>query len=321
MKSEIKQKSYCANDLLRNVVDDNALLLPVLTRFGISLGFGDRTVAETCALNDVHTPTFLAVINFFSNKEYSDADISVASLTNYLKDSHTYFLDYMLPSIRRKIIDAIANGTTGDKALVFLKFYDEYVNEVRRHMEYEDLHVFKYVESLLAGVRQKDFNIGKFRENHPAIAEKLHELKDILICHFNADSPRADLLNTVLFDIIICERDLIQHCSVEDQLFIPAVERLEESGMAEELIEVAQTNVHEGLDNNGDVVLTAREREILQGIALGLSNKEIANKYFLSVNTVTTHRRNICNKLNIHSASGMTVYAILHNIISLDELK
>lgn len=64
-------------------------------------------------------------------------------------------------------------------------------------------------------------------------------------------------------------------------------------------------------------VLSVREREILVLLAQGLSNKEIADRLFLSVYTVMTHRRNICQKLNIHSVSGLTIYAIANKLMEL----
>ena len=64
-------------------------------------------------------------------------------------------------------------------------------------------------------------------------------------------------------------------------------------------------------------VLSVREREILVLLAKGLSNKEIADRLFLSVYTVMTHRRNICQKLNIHSVSGLTIYAIANKLMEL----
>ena len=67
--------------------------------------------------------------------------------------------------------------------------------------------------------------------------------------------------------------------------------------------------------------LTPRERDIVIGVVKGLTNKEIADKLFISVNTVTTHRRNIVKKLDIHSASGLTVYAIMNKLVSLEEIK
>ena len=80
------------------------------------------------------------------------ADLSIQALMEYLKNSHSYFLDFCLPAIRRKLIEAIDCSQDG-VAILILKFYDEYVNEVRRHMEYEDNMVFGYVSSYSRGRR------------------------------------------------------------------------------------------------------------------------------------------------------------------------
>lgn len=71
---------------------------------------------------------------------------------------------------------------------------------------------------------------------------------------------------------------------------------------------------------SGPSELTQREKEIIISVVKGLSNKEIAANINVSVNTVMTHRRNIAAKLEIHSAAGLTVYALMSNLISLDEL-
>jgi len=65
--------------------------------------------------------------------------------------------------------------------------------------------------------------------------------------------------------------------------------------------------------------LSAREKEIVACVARGMANKEIADKLCLSVNTVTTHRRNIARKLQIHSSAGITIYAIVNKLVSLEE--
>ncbi len=67
--------------------------------------------------------------------------------------------------------------------------------------------------------------------------------------------------------------------------------------------------------------LTSREKEIIVGIVKGLSNKEIADELCVSVNTVMTHRRNIVSKLQIHSAAGLTIYAIVTRLVDLDDVK
>ncbi len=66
--------------------------------------------------------------------------------------------------------------------------------------------------------------------------------------------------------------------------------------------------------------LTRREKDILREVAIGQTNKEIGEKLFISTHTVITHRKNITQKLGIKTVSGLTVYAILNKIVSLDEI-
>ena len=132
---------------------------------------------------------------------------------------------FCLPAIRRKLIEAIDCSQDG-VAILILKFYDEYVNEVRRHMEYEDNMVFGYVLSLLEGKKNSDYNILVFARKHNQIQTKLTELKNIIIKYYPAEKSNNSL-NSVLFDIYSCEQDLASHCNLEDLLFVPAVAQLE----------------------------------------------------------------------------------------------
>jgi two-component system NarL family response regulator len=64
--------------------------------------------------------------------------------------------------------------------------------------------------------------------------------------------------------------------------------------------------------------LSAREREVLQLLAEGLSSPEIAQRLFVATSTVETHRRNLMRKLGIHSVADLTKYAILEGLTSLE---
>ena len=61
--------------------------------------------------------------------------------------------------------------------------------------------------------------------------------------------------------------------------------------------------------------LSDREREVLVLVAQGCSSKEIADRLFISIHTVNTHRKNITRKTGIKSVAGLTVYATLHNLL------
>lgn len=226
-----EQHKYCPTDKMSDLICDNYSLLMVMSRFGLSLGFGDKSVKDVCEAQNVDYRTFLAVANFISEEQYSySADenaFSIPALMDYLKQAHTYFLDFNLPAIRRKLIEAIDCSTTdNDVAFLILKFYDEYAKEVRRHMEYENEAVFTYVDQLLQGKLSADYDIATFASKHNQIGTKLKELKNIIIKYY-PEKENNNLLNAVLFDIFNCEQDLASHCRVEDYMFVPAVAQIE----------------------------------------------------------------------------------------------
>ena len=67
--------------------------------------------------------------------------------------------------------------------------------------------------------------------------------------------------------------------------------------------------------------LSEREKEILVAVARGLTNKEIADQYCISIHTVISHRKNIARKTGIKSVSGLTVYALLNRMIDQQDIE
>ena len=301
-----KNGGYTGDDRMCDLVSDRFAVLQVMSRFGIALGFGDKTIAEVCGEHRVDTATFLAVVNMLLGGSYHSAhsvpELSVRALTDYLHNSHGYFLEFRLPAIRRKLIEAI-DYAHNDVSFAIMRFFDEYVAEVQRHMDYEEQTVFPYVEGLLEGRVSDSYSIDDFRRRHDQVDAKLRELKNIIIKYYPSGSTNE--LNGVLFDIFTCERELASHNAVEDDLFIPAVERLAADSLRGERQEP----------------LSAREREIIVCVVKGMTNKQIADALCISTHTVITHRRNIAAKLQIHSAAGLTIYAIVNKLVELSEIK
>lgn len=311
----VKASEYIPQDKMRDLIDDDNLLLLVISRFGIHFGFGDSTIDEVCRDNGVDCSTFLAVANLIAGKNYTGYSVSLPSLIDYLKRAHTYFSDFILPTIRRKLIEAINCNDVNDVAFLILKFYDDYTIEVENHMSYENDTIFKYVEKLMHGLPTGKFNISKYSVSHDNGSQKLKELKDIVIRHYR--QPNNDLLNSALYDIINCENDLISHSEIEERLFVPAVMKLEKSAVG---MDISHGGVSETRTDASAAILSDREKDIIKCVAKGMSNKEIADALFLSIHTVTTHRRNITAKLQIHSPAGLTIYAIINNLIDIAEV-
>lgn len=311
---------YEASDMMISLIRDNYNLLQSLGSFGISLGFGDKTVKQVCDDQNVDTNTFLAVVNFTINgyREMDDVSrLSVPTLLQYLKASHDYFLGFQLPFIRKELVDALDEND--NLARLILKLYDEYSRSVTLHMKYEEKTVFPYVESLLAGKPMANYAIDMYSKHHGQESSKLRELKSIIIKYFPGDCLRNNQLSATLYDIYNNEEWLALHAEVEDNIFIPAIKYLEDKSRQSDVSAKISSMI--GKNQEGADALGEREKDVIVALVQGMSNKEIAEHLCISVNTVITHRRNIARKLQIHSPAGLTIYAIVNNLIDISAVK
>ena len=116
-----------------------------------------------------------------------------------------------------------------------------------------------------------------------------------------------------------CEEWLTQHAKVEDYIFIPVIrnleERIKQNGVSAKISNMISKNP-EASDTLSD-----REKEVIIALVQGMANKEIADHLCISTNTVITHRRNIARKLQIHSPAGLTIYAIVNNLVDISSVK
>ena len=314
------QKQYEADDKMISLIRDNYDLLQALGSFGISLGFGDKTVKETCDDNGVDTYTFLAVVNFTINGygDYENDDqLSIPTLMHYLDASHKYYLDFQLPFIRQELADSL--NPDDSLARLIMRFYAEYAHDIRRHMMYEQRTLFPYVQALIDGKAQTEYSIETFSKHHKEADKKLRELKLLIIKYLPSDGLHNNKLTATLHDIYDNEEWLRQHAMVEDHIFVPAIRRLELLSKQNDVTRNISGMVM-GAAQNVDA-LSDRERDVIISLVQGMSNKEIADHLCISVNTVITHRRNIARKLQIHSPAGLTIYAIINGLVDISSVK
>lgn len=319
-------EKYHETDPMSDVISDDYRMLQIISRFGIKLGFGDQTVGVTCRNAGVDVSTFLTIVNYVKDAAHARISemveqVDVPALIAYLKNSHSYFVDFRLPGIRRKLLEAIDLSSGNRLAMLILRFYDEYAQEVERHMTFENTHVHPYVETLLKGrLPAESFRSieEQYDDQHASMEKSIAELKNIIVKYYPSDN-NAPLMGEVLMDIFMTEEDLLTHCHMEDTLFAECVRCLEHKVRRQGGQPVPEP-VEEKSEpcNNG---LSEREKEIIVQVVKGLSNKEIAETLFISVNTVMTHRRNISRKLQIRSAAGLTIYAIVNGLVNLDEVQ
>ncbi len=303
-------------DRLYDVVCEDFNLLCVVARFGIDCGFGDKTIKQICNEKNIDCNTFLAVVNFHTKaRQYPSPTValSIKTLCEYLQNSHSYYLNFILPTIRRKLIESLGALSGNEAAFMILKFYDEYSAFVRRHMEKEEREVFPYVDALLQGKKVKPIALEISLMHRSPVETKLAELKNLIIKFYDGKADR-ELLTSVLYDIFLFEQDLVSHCRMETVLFANEVKQLEERNARSQ-------NTLSANSTTDTKELSEREKEIIRCVVGGMSNKEIAERLFISVNTVSTHRKNIARKTDMHSPAALTLYAIMNKLVSVEQVK
>ncbi len=222
---------FSLNTRMSDLICDNYPLLLIITRYGIPIGFGEDTLGQVCEKHNLDADTLLLLLNFsrrdkthtYTLKELSK--VSMTSLLSYLSNSHSYFLDFRLPLLRQRLLSAISTCPQ-EVAFVIQNFFDEYVEEVRKHMNYEEKVVFPYALKLSEGEKVRQYNIKIFSKRHDQIELKITELKNLLIKYYPV--PSGYELTNVLHDIFTTEEDLATHNNIEDNIFVPYMKALEE---------------------------------------------------------------------------------------------
>ena len=315
-----KVKVYEPDDSMLSLIRDNYNVLQSLGAFGISLGFGDKTVQQVCEDGNVDTFTFLAVVNLTINGYHSQSDVKnldIRTLLRYLRESHEYYLEFQLPFLRRELAESLDEGDGLGRLI--MKIYDEYARFISHHMKLEEKILFPYVEGLLEGnivsIDGSENDIDTFSKHHGQTGEKLKELKSIIIKYLPSDSKHNNMLTAALHDIYNLEEWLDLHASVEEKFLEPAIAILKtKKERGDVALDISGMVVSNG--DNGEQ-LSEREKDVVIGVVQGLTNKEIADKLFIAPSTVITHRRNIARKLQIHSTAGLTIYAIVNRLVDI----
>ncbi len=291
---------YKSNDKMCDLMAHEEEAIQIISRFGLSMGVGEQTIDQACQTHNVHTPTFLAVVNYkvFRQKAIP-ADIDLDTLQMYLKNAHIYFLDFRLPRLRRSLIEAVNPCDTSSQIpMLILRCFDEFVNEIRTHIEHED-----------------EGNYEEHEHDDQRITDKLTEIKNLIIKYYPAEIGNLHIsypLISVMSDLWHTEQDFSDHCAIEDDILRPALAAARRS--REKMARTRKSTY----DNSEE--LSDREKDVLVQVVKGLSNKEIADVLCISTHTVISHRKNIARKLNIHSTAGLTIYAIVNKLVDIDRL-
>ena len=283
----------------------------VLVRMGIPFGFGEETVEDVCRREDIDPETFLLLCSVHASDGTPPAKERVRradlkDVLKYLRRSHAYYKEVALKELSSALV-ALTEPCDERQRNIIRRFFNDYRDELFKHLEYEEETVFPQAEAALLGDRYFD---GGNEENHSHVEEKLEDLKNLVMKYMPPVCGQQDIYRA-LTCIFSLQDDLSRHILVEDGILVPIVNR----------------RMHTDLESRFDTVepegevLSAREKEILVCVAKGMLNKEIADAENISIHTVITHRKNITRKTGIKTVAGLTVYALLNNLIDINTIE
>ena len=226
----MKSRLFSSEGRLSDLITAHPSLLSLLPRLGISLGFGDRSIADVCDECGVDTGFFLLICNVYTFNNYVPStptilDTDMTGLVSYLEKSHKYYVDKRLPHIESHL-DAIAMKLNGRLGEVFISFFKQYKQEVEAHFAHEEKEVFPHIRALMAGKSDTTYNIGMFLHTHSDIEGKLNDLLNIVFKYLPPQVDDDNVLD-VVYDILRLSEDLKKHTFIEEKIMVPLVKHLE----------------------------------------------------------------------------------------------
>ncbi len=225
-----------------DVVHLNHHLIHIIHRFGIQLGFGEKTTAELCHEYGIDLPFFLEVLNTYHDSAYFPLhnlqQFGAGQLVNYLKRTHQDYLEHRIPEIEELLKRLMERPDLDSESRRLLAdFFQHYKTELTNHIQNEEGIVYPYVLALerytrtgsasdLEYLQSLQYSIRKYEEEHDDVEEKLFDLKNIIIKYIPKPKD-SRLLNRILHELFELEADLNNHAHMEDLILVPIVEQME----------------------------------------------------------------------------------------------
>lgn len=218
-------------------------LLPLFTRFHISLGFGELSVEEVCRSHGINPDFFLEIANAYLDEDYvPHEDFShfpLEAMVEYLKATHSYYVEVALPDIENKIHRLLEQSNLSEKETGLVSgFFNDYKQDFMVHISREEKEILPYILELEqqslqqkpeAGFieRLKSYSIREFEKEHDRLEYSLENLSKLIIKYLPPFDDQ-DLCVRVLLDLAELVKDLVDHADMEDKVLIPRVADLEQ---------------------------------------------------------------------------------------------
>ena len=226
------QKTYFTpRTKMADMIARNHTLILVTPRFGIPLGFGERSVQEICDTYHISVRFVLTVCNIYTFDDYQPDNGQLQTedlrmLVPYLQASHRYYQGERLPHIERHLVNVAEHA--GDRyGTILRQFFTDYRSEVCDHFDCEERELFPRLQRLEQGLDGGEGDTSShFADNHSDLVDKLGDLTQIVYKYLPGESITEEL-NELVFAVMQLSSDLEKHAAIEEKILLPYLDRLE----------------------------------------------------------------------------------------------
>jgi len=236
--STLLDKSFIKPDMkISGLIFENPGLLLLMEHFELEFIVHEKTVKQLCSANNINVELFLLIANLYNGfpptEQQNLTRDDLTAIIKYLKNSHNYYENEKYPEIKMYMEQLQTQNNSAEIALIS-KFFDEYFNEVKEHLHYENLIAFPYFNQLLKIEKENDlknpvlYSVNEYQEHHSDIESKLNDLKELLLKHIPIENDRI-LRRKIIKSLVELENDLYIHSTIEETILIPLIGKLEAS--------------------------------------------------------------------------------------------
>ncbi len=222
---------------MTDIIFENPSILLLMEHFGLNFIVHEKTVLQLCDENNISVKVFVSFANLYNGfhlsgeEDFTNSDIE--NIIMYLKNSHNYYENEKYPELNSLIKELYSKNNSPEIKLID-KFFNEYFEEVKEHLSYENVTAFPYFYGLLKNensqktITKKDFSVNEYSEHHTDIESKLNDLKELLLKYVPVQNDRV-LRRKIIVSLFELEYDLAIHSTIEETILMPLIDRLEKS--------------------------------------------------------------------------------------------
>lgn len=213
---------------LCEVIVDEPSVIPVINRFDIVLGVGDRTIKSICKEKGIDTSFFITILNAFIHESFFLENVTGAfnagDVVDYLRKTNNSYLRNQLPNIERHFAALISRSDSNNNLPLLFNFYREVKTEIERRID-SDNQWFDAIISAEQSNSEVSVAGNAVQAESDSIEDKLSDLINMFVIHLRGDYDR-NLCHAVLFAVISLEKDICQNNRIRNRVLRPLVDAL-----------------------------------------------------------------------------------------------